>query len=44
MISSHKIQILIDEMRDISKTDMIVYTPKGKPAAYTSIPEKDTFD
>lgn len=41
MISSHKIQILIDEMRDISKTDMIVYTPKGKAAAHTCVPEKD---
>lgn len=41
MISNHKIQVLIDEMRDISKTEMVVYTEKGKMAAATFKPEKD---
>lgn len=41
MISNHKIQVAIDEMRDISKTDMAVYTEKGKPVAATFTPEQD---
>lgn len=41
MISNHKIQMAIDEMRDISRTDMIVYTDKGKMVASTFIPELD---
>lgn len=41
MISNHKIQIAIDEMRDISKTDMAVYTEKGKLVASTFTQEQD---
>lgn len=41
MISNHKIQVAIDEMHDISKTDLAVYTEKGKPVASTFTPEQD---
>lgn len=41
MISNHKIQVAIDEMHDISKTDMAVYTEKGKLIASTFTPEQD---
>jgi len=41
MISNHKIQVIIDEVRDISKTDIAVYTEKGKLAAATFVPEQD---
>ena len=39
MISNHKIQVVIDEIYDISKTDLIVYTEKGKMVAATREPE-----
>ena len=41
MISNHKIQAMIAEMKDISKTDIIVYTDKGKLVASTFEPEMD---
>ena len=41
MISNHKIQIAIDEMRDISNTDIVVYTERGKLVAATQTPEFD---
>ena len=41
MISNHKIQMVIEEMRDISKTDMVVYTEKGKMIASTFTPMED---
>lgn len=41
MISNHKIQTTIMEMKEISKTDMIVYTDKGKIVASTFEPEMD---
>ena len=41
MISNHRIQVLLEEMRDISKTDLAVYTEKGKLVAATFKPEKD---
>lgn len=41
MISNHKIQVAIDEMCDISKTDLAVYTEKGKLVASTFTPEDD---
>jgi len=41
MISNHKIQVLIDEIHDISKTDIAVYTEKGKMVAATFKPEPD---
>ena len=44
MISNHKIQVAIDEMREISKTDMAVYTEKGKLVASTFTPENDMED
>lgn len=44
MISNHKIQVAIDEIRDISKTDMAVYTEKGKLVASTFTPEQDVED
>jgi len=44
MISNHKIQVAIDEMCDISKTDLAVYTEKGKLVASTFIPEDDMED
>lgn len=41
MISNHKIQVAIDEMCDISKIDLVVYTEKGKLVAATQVPEND---
>ena len=41
MISNHKIQVVIDEICDISKTDIAVYTEKGKLVAATFAPEQD---
>lgn len=41
MISNHKIQVIIDEIYDISKTDIVVYTEKGKLVAATKMPEQD---
>lgn len=41
MISNHKIQVVIDEIYDISKTDLVVYTEKGKLIAATKVPEHD---
>ncbi|MBQ8278375.1 MAG: helix-turn-helix domain-containing protein [Roseburia sp.] len=41
MISNHKIQVALDEMYDISKIDMAVYTEKGKLVAATFSPAED---
>lgn len=41
MISNHKIQTALDEIREISKIDLAVYTEKGKMAAATFEPEGD---
>lgn len=41
MISNHKIQVVIDEIYDISKTDLVVYTENGKLVAATKVPEQD---
>lgn len=41
MISNHKIQVALDEMYDISKIDMAVYTEKGKLVASTFSPAED---
>ncbi len=41
MLSNHKIQLMLEEMRDISKTDMAVYTEKGKMVASTFETEMD---
>jgi len=44
MISNHKIQVAIEEIRDISQTDIVVYTEKGKMVAATEVPEQDMED
>lgn len=41
MISNHRIRVIIEEIRDISKTDIIIYTEKGKLVAATKTPEHD---
>lgn len=41
MISNYKIQMTIDEIREISKTDIAVYTEKGKTVAATFTPEQN---
>ncbi len=35
MLSNHKIQLALEEMKEISKTDLAVYTEKGKLVATT---------
>ena len=35
MLSNHKIQLMLEELRDISKTELAVYTEKGKLTAST---------
>ena len=39
MISNHKIQTALDEIKDISRIDLALYTEKGKPVAATFEPE-----
>ena len=41
MISNHKIQTALDEIKDISRIDLALYTEKGKPVAATFEPEGD---
>lgn len=41
MISNHKMQSALDEIKDISKIDLALYTDKGKPVAATFMPEGD---
>ena len=41
MISNHKIQTALDEIKDISRIDLALYTEKGKPVAATFAPEGD---
>ena len=41
MISNHKIQSLLDEMKEISRIDLAVYTEKGKRLATTFEPEQN---
>lgn len=41
MISNHKIQSALDEIKDISRIDLALYTEKGKPVALTFEPEGD---
>ena len=41
MISNHKIQTALDEIKDISRIDLALYTEKGKPVAATFQPEGD---
>lgn len=39
MISNHKIQSALEEIKEISKIDLALYTEKGKPVAATFEPE-----
>lgn len=39
--SNHKIQTALDEIKDISRIDLALYTEKGKPVAATFEPEGD---
>lgn len=41
MISNHKIQAALDEIKEISKIDLALYTEKGKQVAATFEPEGD---
>lgn len=41
MISNHRIQTALEEIKDISRIDMALYTEKGKPVAATFAPEGD---
>lgn len=41
MLSSHKIQVTLDEITEISKTGLILYDDKGKMIASTIEPETD---
>ncbi len=41
MISNHKLQAALDEIKDISKIDLALYTEKGKPVAATFSLEGD---
>ena len=41
MISNHKIQTALDEIKEISKTDLALYSEKGKQVAATFEPEGD---
>lgn len=41
MISNHKIQTALDEIKEISKIDLALYSDKGKMVAATFEPEGD---
>lgn len=41
MISNHKIQTALDEIKEISRCDLALYTEKGKPVGATFDPEGD---
>lgn len=41
MISNHKIQSALDEIKEISKIDLVLYTEKGKLVASTFEPEEN---
>ncbi|MGN0142708.1 MAG: PucR family transcriptional regulator [Roseburia sp.] len=41
MISTHKLQTALDEIKEISRIDLALYTEKGKMTAATFEPEKD---
>jgi carbohydrate diacid regulator len=44
MVSNHKIQVALDEIKEISKIDLALYTEKGKLAAATFEPEEGLED
>lgn len=39
MVSNHKIQAALDEIKEISRIDLAIYSEKGKPVAATFEPE-----
>lgn len=39
MVSNHKIQTALDEIKEISRIDLAIYSEKGKPVAATFEPE-----
>ena len=41
MVSNHKIQTALEEIKEISRIDLAVYSEKGKPVAATFEPEVD---
>lgn len=41
MISNHKIQTALEEIKEISKIDLVLYTEKGKQVASTFEPEQN---
>lgn len=41
MVSNHKIQTALDEIKEISRIDLAIYSEKGKPVAVTFEPEVD---
>lgn len=41
MISNHKIQMALDEIKEISRIDLAIYTQKGKQVAATFSPKDD---
>lgn len=41
MVSNHKLQSAIDEIKEISKIELAIYSEKGKLAAATFVPEED---
>ena len=41
MFSNHKIQTALEEIKEISRIDLALYTEKGKPVAATFEPEGD---
>lgn len=41
MVSNHKIQTALDEIKEISRIDLAIYSEKGKPVAATFEPEVD---
>lgn len=41
MVSNHKIQTALEEIKEISKIDLVLYTEKGKMVAATFEPEAD---
>lgn len=41
MISNHKIQTALEEIKEISRIDLVLYSDRGKPVAGTFVPDGD---
>lgn len=41
MLSNHKIQVALEEIKEISRTDLALYDDKGKQIAATFEPEPE---